>query len=407
MWYSSLLCTLAIELPHTTTGEFACKFVLCFSSGGWNKAKYKCFVLCIEEWNRTRTQKKRTERKNRILFCLSLYPRQDVQCRIWSSILLIDSVSKPYLYLISLDTGADPENWDRGGQDTLQFYPLDTFYFCVTKFYKNNTKCQRKTGGRGPLGPPPNLPVRYSTLKRVVWACFNYWTLKTVSGDIIGVTSIIWILFCPFDVHEERLNCTLECLLSSTHYFIKHFIWNKLRWQARFPGIGIKLITVINPFNLLLGILPKIAFWNQTSRFLVTVWPSIMRQNPKCHSALHFQELLFQMQNAHQLLKFRHMKKAKFWGNYWVYKWHCSLDFYFLLSLPSSFALIILLCCFSSFVRHLLGFLSAGEVFGKAFRILGLWGRQCIGGYKWNKLFMGIFRSTLHGFLLFSPASLT
>ena len=78
---------------------------------------------------------------------------------------------------------------------------------------------------------------------------------KREQKEKIGFSSV-----CPFDVHEERLNCTLECLLSSTHYFIKHFTWNKLRWQARFPGIGINLITVINPFNLLLGILPKIAF---------------------------------------------------------------------------------------------------------------------------------------------------
>ena len=48
-----------------------------------------------------------------------------------------------------------------------------------------------------------------------------------------------------------------------------------------------------------------------------------------------------------------------------------------------------------------------GEVFGKAFRVLGSCGRKFIGGYKWNKFFIGIFRSTLHSFLLFSPTSLT
>ena len=40
-----------------------------------------------------------------------------------------------------------------------------------------------------------------------------------------------------------------------------------------------------------------------------------------------------------------------------------------------------------------------GRVFRKAFRILGLGER--------NKIFMKIYRSILHGFLLFSPVSLT
>ena len=36
---------------------------------------------------------------------------------------------------------------------------LDTYYFSVMEFYKNNTKFQRKRGGRGPLGPPLNPPM--------------------------------------------------------------------------------------------------------------------------------------------------------------------------------------------------------------------------------------------------------
>ena len=47
-----------------------------------------------------------------------------------------------------------------------------------------------------------------------------------------------------------------------------------------------------------------------------------------------------------------------------------------------------------------------GRVFRKAFRILGLDERK--GRWvTWNKIFMEIFRSMLHGFLLFSPVSLT
>ena len=41
-----------------------------------------------------------------------------------------------------------------------------------------------------------------------------------------------------------------------------------------------------------------------------------------------------------------------------------------------------------------------GIVFRKAFRILGL-------GGQWNKIFMEIFRSMLHGFLPLSLVSLT
>ena len=78
-------------------------------ANGWKNAKYKCFVISIEEWNKTRTQKK--EKKEKTGFSAVCLCTRDVQCSACSSILLIDSVSKPYIYLISLDTGADPEKF--------------------------------------------------------------------------------------------------------------------------------------------------------------------------------------------------------------------------------------------------------------------------------------------------------
>lgn len=48
---------------------------------------------------------------------------------------------------------ADTENSEMGGSI------LDTYYFSAMEFYKNNTKFLRKRGGRGPLGPPLNLPM--------------------------------------------------------------------------------------------------------------------------------------------------------------------------------------------------------------------------------------------------------
>ena len=48
-----------------------------------------------------------------------------------------------------------------------------------------------------------------------------------------------------------------------------------------------------------------------------------------------------------------------------------------------------------------------GRVFRKAFRILGLGERKLKVGEQWNKIFMEIFRSMTHGFLLLSPVSLT
>ena len=44
-----------------------------------------------------------------------------------------------------------------------------------------------------------------------------------------------------------------------------------------------------------------------------------------------------------------------------------------------------------------------GRVLRKAFRILGL-GERKVGG-QWNKIFMEIYRSILHGFLPFSLVS--
>ena len=58
-------------------------------------------------------------------------------------------------------------------------------------------------------------------------------------------------------------------------------------------------------------------------------------------------------------------------SNFWVYKWHSSLDFYFSLSLlPSFFA--FLASFFLSLAGHLVGFILVERVFRKAFRILGL-----------------------------------
>ena len=55
---------------------------------------------------------------------------------------------------------------------------------------------------------------------------------------------------------------------------------------------------------------------------------------------------------------------------------------------------------FFSLARHLVGFILVAKVFRKAFRILGLDERK--GRWvTWNKIFMEIFRSMLHGFCLF------
>ena len=51
---------------------------------------------------------------------------------------------------------------------------------------------------------------------------------------------------------------------------------------------------------------------------------------------------------------------------------------------------------FFSLAGHLVGFISAGRVLRKAFRILGLGERK--GRWQWNKIFMEIYRSILHGF---------
>ena len=50
----------------------------------------------------------------------------------------------------------------KGVAGTLYSSILDTFYFSETEFYTNNTKFQRKKGGRGPLGPPLNPPVLFN-----------------------------------------------------------------------------------------------------------------------------------------------------------------------------------------------------------------------------------------------------
>ena len=55
------------------------------------------------------------------------------------------------------------------------------------------------------------------------------------------------------------------------------------------------------------------------------------------------------------------------------------------------------------FARHLVGFILVGTVFGKAFRIFGLDERK----RRWVPEHDGIFGSTFHDYLPFSPASLT
>ena len=56
-----------------------------------------------------------------------------------------------------------------------------------------------------------------------------------------------------------------------------------------------------------------------------------------------------------------------------------------------------------TFHKKFLKIISKTIVFRKAFRILGL-GERKVGG-QWNKFFMEIFRSMLHGFLPLSPLS--
>ena len=67
---------------------------------------------------------------------------------------------------------------------------------------------------------------------------------------------------------------------------------------------------------------------------------------------------------------------------------------------------LLLFFCFSfliffSLAGHLVGFILVGKVFRKAFRILGLGERKGQVGGQWNKIFMEIFRSMLHGFFAF------
>ena len=61
---------------------------------------------------------------------------------------------------------------------------------------------------------------------------------------------------------------------------------------------------------------------------------------------------------------------------------------------------------FFSLAGHLVGFILVAKDFRKTFKILGL-GERKGRWVKWNKIFMEIFRSMLHGFLPFSTVSLT
>ena len=60
---------------------------------------------------------------------------------------------------------ADTENSEMGGSI------LDTYYFSVMEFYKNNTKFQRKRSGQGLIGPPlkPPMEVVYAKSARTVF----------------------------------------------------------------------------------------------------------------------------------------------------------------------------------------------------------------------------------------------
>ena len=79
--------------------------------------------------------------------------------------------------------------------------------------------------------------------------------------------------------------------------------------------------------------------------------------------------LLMQMQNIS--LRSSGIRRKQNFRNFWVSKWHSSLDFYFSLSLLPSFFAFLASFCFS-LAGHLVGFILVGKVFNKAFRILGL-----------------------------------
>ena len=70
--------------------------------------------------------------------------------------------------------------------------------------------------------------------------------------------------------------------------------------------------------------------------------------------------------------------------------------------LPASFAF---LSPFFSFVGHLLGFLLVGKDFAKRLRIVNVFEGSTSG--SWDKIFIGIFWSKLHGFLHLSLVCLT
>ena len=106
----------------------------------------------------------------------------------------------------------------------------------------------------------------------------------------------------------------------------------------------------------------------------------------------------------YQLAKFRHTQKAKFRDSFGLKSDTEVFTFTFLfLSFP---LFSLFLPHFFPLAGHLVGFILVAKVFRKAFRILGLDERK--GRWvTWNKIFMEIFRSMLHGFLPFSPGDLT
>ena len=107
--------------------------------------------------------------------------------------------------------------------------------------------------------------------------------------------------------------------------------------------------------------------------FPVTAW-LLKSQNcsKHCLSVKHFTSRC----KIYQLPNFKHAQKAKFQDSFWVLKWHSSLDFHSSLShLLSSSALF--LAPFFPFCWAFTTLYFSGEVFGKAFRIVGLDARKC------------------------------
>ena len=141
-------------------------------------------------------------------------------------------------------------------------------------------------------------------------------------------------------------------------------------------------------------ILPKNACWSLLSSFLVTV---VLLRAKTYHKAVCS---LYTSQSSdpvakYQLAKFGHAQKEKLGLKVTQQSWLLLFAF----SPPLFFHFSCLI--FFPFAAHLVGFILVGKVF----RIVGLGERKS----RWvvKQDFHGNFRSTLHGFLPFSPLSLT